>query len=119
MVTHIMNLKATKFLIIFTFLIGTFFVLFNFYIFATDSNLIVRQSFVSFRQNVLFTTFAGITFRKESAKKCRLMNLDPWNPEILPYLHPDRDPLKGCNVTRVMHTELKNGSIRMLDNTYV
>ncbi|VIO98950.1 Uncharacterized protein BM_BM7123 [Brugia malayi] len=45
------------------------------------------------------------------------MDLDPWNPEILPYLYPDWDPLKECNVTRVMHTELKNGSIRMLDNT--
>ncbi|EJW74034.1 hypothetical protein WUBG_15057 [Wuchereria bancrofti] len=78
-----MNLKATKFLIIFTFLIGTFFVLFNFYLFATDSNTILQQSFASFRQ-------IGITFRKENTKKCRLMNLDPWNPEILPYLHPDR-----------------------------
>ncbi|VDN88121.1 unnamed protein product [Brugia pahangi] len=45
------------------------------------------------------------------------MDLDPWNPEILPYLYPDWDPLKECNVTRIMHTELKNGSIRMLDNT--
>ncbi|KAL3985846.1 hypothetical protein ACH3XW_40330 [Acanthocheilonema viteae] len=45
------------------------------------------------------------------------MNLDPWNPEIQPYLKPNYDPWKKCKVTRVMHTELKSGSIRMFDNT--
>uniref|UniRef100_A0A0R3RXM6 DUF229 domain containing protein n=1 Tax=Elaeophora elaphi TaxID=1147741 RepID=A0A0R3RXM6_9BILA len=45
------------------------------------------------------------------------MNLDPWNPEILPYLNSSYDPWNKCKVTRVMHTELRNGSIRMLDNT--
>ncbi|EFO25716.1 hypothetical protein LOAG_02772 [Loa loa] len=45
------------------------------------------------------------------------MDLDPWNPEVLPYLYPDYDPFKTCQVTRVMHTELKNGTIRMVDNT--
>ncbi|CAG9532837.1 unnamed protein product [Cercopithifilaria johnstoni] len=44
------------------------------------------------------------------------MNLDPWDPEIQPYLYPNYDPWKECKITRVMHTELKNGSVRMLDN---
>lgn len=60
-----------------------------------------------------------MSFKSNNRKECRLMNLDPWDPEILPYLYPDYDPLEKCEVTRVMHTELKDGSLRMLDNMYV
>ncbi|VDO25498.1 unnamed protein product [Onchocerca flexuosa] len=59
----------------------------------------------------------GISFEKDNIKKCHLIDLDPWNPEILSYLYPDWNPWYQCHVTRIMHTELKNGALRMLDNT--
>lgn len=50
--------------------------------------------------------------KRPTRKTCQLPQIDPWNPQLLKYLRPDWNPLKGCKVTRVMHTELKDGRLK-------
>ncbi|KAL3997451.1 hypothetical protein ACH3XW_10975 [Acanthocheilonema viteae] len=59
--------------------------------------------------------FIELTFAKK--KECRLQQLDPWDPQLIPYLYPDWNPYKTCHISRQMHTELKSNAIRMFDNT--
>uniref|UniRef100_A0A8R1Y239 Uncharacterized protein n=1 Tax=Onchocerca volvulus TaxID=6282 RepID=A0A8R1Y239_ONCVO len=107
---NLMDSKATKCFVMFVFVVGLFLLLFHSYLFTINSQIIMQQSLASFLK-------IGISFEKENIKKCDLIDLDPWSPEILPYLYPDWNPWYQCHVTRIMHTELKNGALRMLDNT--
>ncbi|EJW79235.1 hypothetical protein WUBG_09856, partial [Wuchereria bancrofti] len=51
--------------------------------------------------------------------ECHLAKLDPWDPQVIPYLYPNWNPLKMCRISHQMHVELKNSTIRMLNETYV
>uniref|UniRef100_A0A915PQ34 Uncharacterized protein n=1 Tax=Setaria digitata TaxID=48799 RepID=A0A915PQ34_9BILA len=48
---------------------------------------------------------------------CILPEINPWDPEVLPFLAPDWNPMKKCIAMTKMHTELKNGWLRQLINS--
>ncbi|KAK6105430.1 hypothetical protein QQG55_20225 [Brugia pahangi] len=55
-----------------------------------------------------------LSFDKQN--ECHLVKLDPWDPQIIPHLYPNWNPLQMCRINRHMHTELKNGTVRMLND---
>ncbi|VDM11475.1 unnamed protein product, partial [Wuchereria bancrofti] len=71
------------------------------------------------KKSLIKIEFYGITanipiFDKQN--ECRLVKLDPWDPQVITHLYPNWNPLETCRINRHMQTELKNGTIRMLND---
>uniref|UniRef100_A0A0R3RNR4 Glycoprotein 80 n=1 Tax=Elaeophora elaphi TaxID=1147741 RepID=A0A0R3RNR4_9BILA len=101
--------KANEFLAAFMLITGLLFVMINLYLRDVHSQVALQQSVPHlFEQN--------LTFEKKN-NECHLKQIDPWDPQLIPYLYPNWNPYKTCNIGRKMHTEFKYNTIRMLDNT--
>ncbi|MCP9264322.1 hypothetical protein DINM_022369 [Dirofilaria immitis] len=79
-----------------------------------NRNLItLQQPFYHFSES----SNLSIDLILEKKNQCHLIQLDPWDPQLIPYLYPDWNPWKTCNISRRMHTELQNSIIRMHNET--
>ncbi|KAK6105241.1 hypothetical protein QQG55_19470 [Brugia pahangi] len=76
-----------------------------------NTQITLQQSISRFLEGIDHST--DLTFQK--VDECHLTKLDPWDPHVVPYLYPNWNPLKTCRISHQMHVELKNSTVRMLN----